>query len=124
MNSSEILNFDLYGESEWRILFFEELLSKRLIIDPRNQKNTEEYSYFCSLHFEDQAKLKYLIPLSGWFAMIIYPSLEVKNSAQHDKKNGIKAQIKRIKEIKEDNGNAVEGNSWPIEIDLDACRNF
>ena len=123
MNSSEILNFDLYGESEWRILFFKELLSKKLIIDPRNQENTEEYSYFCSLPLSDQDKLKYLIPLCGWFVMIIYPSLEVKNSAQQDESNGIKAQIKRIKEIV-DHGNTVEGSNWPIEIDLDACRNF
>lgn len=87
MNSSEILNFDLYSESEWRI-FFKELLSKKLIINPRNQKNTGECSYFCSLPDKDKAELKYLIPLSGWFAMIIYPSLKVKNSAQQDESNG------------------------------------
>ena len=69
-------------------------------------------------------KLRYLIPLDGWFAMIIYPSLKVKNKAQQDgSTTGIKQQIKRIKDLKDD-GNRVEGKNWPIEVDLDACRNF
>lgn len=103
--------------------FFKELLSKKLIVDPRNRENTNEHNYFCSLLPSDQAKLKYLIPLDGWFAMIIYPSLEVKNSAQQDESSGIKAQIKRINTIN-DKANSVEGGTWPIEVDLDACRNF
>lgn len=124
MNSSSTLNYDLYSESEWRIIYFEELLSKGLIVDPRDPQNTDEYSYFHSLTKEEQDKLRYLIPLDGWFAMIIYPSLKVKNKAQQDDSTtGIKQQIKRIKDLKDD-GNRVEGNNWPIEVDLDACRNF
>lgn len=123
MNSSSILNYDFYGESEWRIIYFEELLSKRLIIDPRDTRNVDEHSYFNSLTPEEKAKLKYLIPLDGWFAMIIYPSLEVKNIAQQDKTNNIHKEITRIKLLK-DHGNAVEKGNWPIEVDLDACRNF
>jgi len=30
MNSSETLNYDFYGESEWRIIYFEELLEKEI----------------------------------------------------------------------------------------------
>jgi len=123
MNSSNILNYDFYGESEWRIIYFQELLSQRLIVDPKNPKNTEEYNYFCSLTTAEQNKLKYLIPLDGWFAMIIYPSLDVKNKAQQDKKNNIQAEIKRIKNLPDD-GNRVEGGNRPIEVNLDACRNF
>jgi len=67
--------------------------------------------------------LKYLIPLDGWLAMIIYPSLDVKNKAQQDDSTGIKQQIKRIKDL-DDQGNRVENKNWPIEIDLDACRNL
>jgi hypothetical protein len=52
--------------------------------------------------------------------MIIYPSLEVKNKAQQDDSNGIKQQIKIIK----DKYKSIEGGNWPIELDLDACRNF
>lgn len=124
MNSSSTLNYDFYRESEWRIIYFEELLSSRLIINPREPKNVAEYKYFCSLSKPEQDKLKYLIPLDGWFAMIIYPSLEVKNIVQYDMpKNGIKAQIGSIKG-RDDHGNRVEVSNWPIEIDLDACRNF
>ncbi|MBM4274952.1 MAG: hypothetical protein FJ134_10910 [Deltaproteobacteria bacterium] len=123
MNSSNILNYDLYSESEWRIIYFKELLESKLIIDPRNPENVEEHNYFMSLNTKEQNKLKYLIPLGGWFAMIIYPSLEVKNKAQQDNSNGIKEQITRIKSL-DDHGNRVEGRNWPIEVDLDACRNF
>ena len=123
MNSSDILNYDFYGESEWRIIYFQELLSQRLIVDPKDPKNTEEYNYFCSLTTAEQNKLKYLIPLDGWFAMIIYPSLDVKNKAQHGTPNNIQTEIVRIKNLP-DHGNAVEGGNWPVEVDLDACRNF
>ena len=120
MNSSTTLNYDLYAESEWRIIYFEELLTNSLIIDPLDKKNEKEHEYFKKLTPEEQAKLKYLIPLNGWFAMIIYPSLDVKNKAQQDNSPcGIKKQIEQIKERDD-----IEGKNWPIEIDLDACRNF
>jgi len=123
MNSSEILNYDFYSESEWRIIYFKELLENKLIKDPRDSKNVKEHEYFNSLAPEDQSKLKYLIPLDGWFAMIIDPSLKTKNKAQQDESTGIKQQIARIKNL-QDHGNSVEGGNRPIEVDLDACRHF
>lgn len=123
MNSSEVLNYDFYSESEWRIIYFKELLSRKLIIDPRDKNNIEEHQYFISLTTIQQSKLKYLIPLDGWFAMIIYPSLSVKNKAQQDISNCIQQQITIIKS-RNDHGNRVEGGNRPIEVDLDACRNF
>jgi len=123
MNSSKVLNYDFYAESEWRIIFFEELLSKKLIIDPRDPNNKDENKFFNSLLPGEQVKLKYLMPLDGWFAMIIYPSLEFKNIAQQNSTHNIHAEVKNIKS-KKDHGNAVEKGNWPIEIDLDACRNF
>ena len=60
--------------------------------------------------------------------MIIYPSVMVKNRAQWD--NAIAEQIRRIKSDPNDRGNQVEGlrnptrGNWPIELDLDACRNL
>ena len=123
MNSSNTLNYDFYGESEWRIIFFQELLQRKLIIDPRDHNNIEAYEYFLSLSEKQQSKLEYLIPLDGWFSVIIYPSLDIKNKAQQDSSNGINNEIKRIKNIN-DHGNKVEGKNWPIELDLDACRNF
>jgi len=123
MNSTTTLNYDFYSESEWRILYFKELLSQKLIIDPRDTQNTKEHAFFQDLKPNEQAKLKYLIPLDGWFAMIIYPSLDVKNKAQQDTTNNIQKEIERIKKLP-DHGNTVEGGNWPIEVNLDACRNF
>ena len=115
--SNNSLTYDFYAESEWRILFFQELLRKDMIRDPRDPQNEKENKYFNKLTSEKQAKLKYLIPLNGWFAMIIYPSLDVKNKAQQEYPN-IQLQIKRIKE------DGIEEGNWPVEVDLDACRNF
>jgi len=133
MNSSaNKLDYDLYSESEWRILFFDILLksNKRTIICPRDRANEKEHAYFTSLTAEQQGKLKYLIPLDGWFAMIIYPSALEKNRAQWDTEYGIVEQISRIKRNPDDHGNRVEGlknpmrGNWRVEIDLDACRHF
>jgi hypothetical protein len=125
MNSNiRNLNYDLYSESEWRILLFEELLRSKKIIDPRNPANRAAHDYFCRLSQHEQGRLKYLIPLDGWFAMLIYPSLAVKNGARSNVNYGIADQISRIKSDPNDHGNRVEGGSRPIEIDLDSCRHF
>lgn len=124
MNSARNLNYDLYSESEWRIIFLQELLERGLLLDPRNAENTEENSYFESLSSIEQDQLKYLAPLDGWLGVLIYPSLEVKNMAQQMGECGIKQDIHRIKSNAADHGNQVERNNWPIEVNLDACRNF
>ena len=117
------LTYDLYSESEWRIIFFKELLDKKLIVDRRHPANKREHAYFSALSSEQQQKLKYLVPLDGWFSMIIYPSLSVKNSAEWDENHGIAEEIKRLKK-KRDHANRVEKGNWPIEVELDACRHF
>ncbi|CAN7254569.1 abortive infection system antitoxin AbiGi family protein [Mesorhizobium sp. LjNodule214] len=123
------LTYEYYAESEWRILYFEELLRDRKIIDPRDNANAAHHEYFKGLPPEHQRKLKYLIPLDGWFAMIIYPCLSIKNRAQWETKLGILDQIEKIKSV-DDHGNRVEGppgprtGNWPIEVDLDATMHF
>ncbi len=131
-SSSRDLTYDLYGESEWRIIFLEELLQSKppKIINPRERSNELHHAYFKTLGDEEQEKLKYLIPLDGWFAMIIYPSLSVKNLGQWDRSSG--GMFELITQIKSngDHGNRVEGTkrkgpgNWPIEVDLDACQHF
>jgi hypothetical protein len=130
MNKSRDLVYDFYGESEWRILFNERLLASGTIIDPRDSANTKHHEYFRSLAPERQSKLKYLLPLDGWFQMIIYPCIETKCAAQWDETNGIAAEIRRIKCNAGDRANKVErmrntnrGN-LPIEVNLDSCRHF
>jgi hypothetical protein len=128
MNSSaSVLNYDLYSESEWRIIRFHELVldrERKLLVDPRDTSNTDENVFFNSLTAVDQDKLKVLAPLDGWFAMVIYPSLAMKNAAQQDDSYQIHEQISRIKAVTGDHGNFVEDRNWPIEVDLDSCRNF
>jgi hypothetical protein len=130
MNSSlKPLNYDLYSESEWRILFFEDLLKSKRLVDPRDSANVPEHRYFNSLTQDQQQQLKYLVPLDGWFGLIIYPALAVKNMAQWDESSGIRDEIRKIKG-RADRGNNVEGlknptrGNWPIEVDLNACRHF
>lgn len=117
------LVYDYYDESEWRILLFQELLNKRLIVDPRDPQNVEQHKYFNSLSDVEQDKLKYLIPLDGWFSMIIYPSILAKSISQPLYQSEIPELIREIKSGT-DHGNRVERGNWPIEINLDSCRHF
>jgi hypothetical protein len=124
MNSTRTLNYDLYSESEWRIIFLQELLDRNLLVDPRNEINIEVNAFFRSLTAIEQDQLKYLVPLDGWFAMVIYPFLLAKNMAQQVDAFQIKQEIHRIKSKRNDHGNQVEHGNWPIEVDLDACQHF
>lgn len=123
------LTYDLYAESEWRLLFFEQLLSSKIIIDPRDPANAKEYDYFQSLDAGAQNKLRYLVPLDGWFAMIVYPALRTKNLAQWDRDGRIVREITRIKTA-DNHSNRVEGlknptrGNWPIELNLSAAGHF
>lgn len=124
MNSeTRQLNYDFYSESEWRILLFSELLNRRLIVDPRDGANEREHAYFRALSEVQQSRLRYLIPLDGWFSMIIYPSLREKNAVRWGDDKEVDAEIRRIKTV-DDHGNRVEKGNWPIEVDLDACMHF
>lgn len=126
------IRFDYYPESEWRIIDSDKLRRDKLIIDPRDTDDEEIQEYFSKLSVCEQNNLKYLIPLDGQLSMIIYPSLAVKNMAQKwmkDKPQGIGQdiynEIKRINDIPDSiTGRPFEGGNWPIELDLDACRNF
>jgi hypothetical protein len=125
MNSSQNpLPYDLYAESEWRILYFQQLLKSGLLVDSRDKSNKWENNFYESLSPSEKSQLKYLAPLDGWFSMIIYPSIDVKNAAQQGAAHKeIQDEIRRIKAAR-DHANTVEGGSWPIEVDLDACRHF
>jgi hypothetical protein len=120
---SQTLTYEVYAESEWRILYFQELVKTGKIIDPRDSANSAHHAYFNTLPPRHQQKLRFLVPLDGWFAMVIYPSLPIKNRAQWDNDYKIREQIIRIKSSP-DHANRVEGGNWPIEVNLDAIRNF
>ena len=131
MNSqTHQLTYELYAESEWRILFFEQLLKQRKVIDPRDPANAAEHEYYLSLTEKEQERLRYLIPLDGWLGVVIYPSLTAKDRAQWDDSTEIRREVTRIKSDQGDHANRVEGwgaprrGNWPIELNLDACRNL
>lgn len=118
------LTYKYYYESEWRILFAEELLKSRKVIDPRDPVNEKEHDFFTSLTEPEQKKLRYLVPVDGWLSMIIYPSFWIKNMVKSDPAGEVDAEIRRIKEKRPDEGNECEEGNWPIEVDLPAIRHF
>src|SRR5262249_27046762 len=113
-----------------RILYFDKLEKDGLIKDPRKRQNEKEHAYFNSLPTEQQEKLKFLIPLDGWFTMIIHPSVHTKSLVHWDATNEISQEIKQIKSNPNDLANKVEGlknpvrGNWPLQVELDACRHF
>lgn len=125
MNSKKKrINYDLFGESEWRIIFNKVLLSRnyKSVVNPRNRNQSKHFKYYETLSKRSKQKLKYLLPLDSWLAMIIYPSLQVKNKAQSN--GGIVSLIKKIKGDKNDPVYKIEGGNWPIELCLDDCVHF
>lgn len=123
MNSGERLSYDLYSESEWRIIYFSDLLDQGLIVDPRDSKNSDAHAFFTSLDEENQEKLKYLVPLDGWLSLIIYPTHWVKNVCKQEFPSEVDELVRKIK-MSVPGKEYIEGGNWPIEVDLDACRNF
>jgi len=122
--------YNTFDESEWRIIYSDQikkllLANKRedvvkLFIDPRDKKNIKHYDYYNALAVDE--KPDFLIPLDAWLSMIIYPSLQVKNKAQKDET--IRNQILELKKKDTPGCTENEKSNYPIEVDLDACRNF
>jgi hypothetical protein len=130
------LQYKFFDESEWRIIYSNSIKNKlvkigldeiiSLFTDVENIKDKAFIDY-CN---NSKIKPKYLIPVKDkWFAMIIYPSIEVKVKAQSD--NEIKNLINSFKKMYEPNtvNNMNNPASWepynyPVEINLDDCRNF
>ena len=133
----ETRKYSYYDESEWRIIYSEEIgkAFENLTHFFKTPKEwSEDFNKYLKEHCKNQPD--YLIPLntdgktiSRWFAMIIYPSLSAKVEAERDQE--IRRLIQTLKpEIKtptngEKTENAYyESYSKPLEVDLDACRNF
>ncbi|MGD0821572.1 MAG: hypothetical protein ABSA71_12620 [Desulfomonilia bacterium] len=131
MCSRRPLTYDLFSESEWRIIFSEKI-KKRIqtrhpdrlsrFIDPKDtdNNNKELLDFYYSI---DGRKPEYFLPLDGWLAIIIYPTPEVKIKARNDPE--IEKLIRAVKATKTVTGcPSYEYIMWPIEVDLDACSHF
>lgn len=121
LEGKTVNKYNLYDESEWRIIKNDKLLKDGLIIDPHTDKG-KYGEYYEKLEPEKQKKLKYLMPITDWLAMIIYPSIEVKRAVSKDPE--IESLIKEIVKQKNTKETRNEDDIWPIEMDIDACRNF
>ncbi|GAG04366.1 unnamed protein product, partial [marine sediment metagenome] len=125
--------YDLLDESEWRIIYSESIREKIEKFKIKNNKNKDILKLFrkpCETKgFQDylekhniEEKPEYLIRLDRWFAMIIYPSLKVKVKSEACSK--IRGLIEEIKPTLKKGEKPGEKHSKPIELNLDACRNF
>lgn len=129
MCSNRPLTYDLLSESEWRIIYSEDIKNKvaqnqpgRLskFIDPKTSSDKELKKFYGNIQGK---KPEYLLPLDGWLSIIIYPSPEVKNEARQNQE--INRWIKEVKSRKTATGCPdYEYKMWPIEVDLDACSHF
>lgn len=118
------VDFENFAESEWRIIHHDKLAGQGHAVDPGCSPKEELCAYFSELDGSQKAKLRYLVPLDGWLAVIIYPSVSLKNRARKAVNDPrIRDAIQRIKDLP-DRANRVEGGQWPVEMDLDLCRNF
>lgn len=115
------LEYDFYSESEWRIVAGIQR-DNRLIVDPRTTSEPDIRSYFASLSKDTQDLLTFLVPLDGWLAAITYPSIDIKNAAQAEGSE-VRRLIRNIA-MAHDDAHGVEGDNFPIELDLDLCRNL
>jgi len=132
------LRYKYFDESEWRIIYsnnIKNILEKNGLGETNSHFinfediKEKEFIDYCN---NSRIKPKFLIPVKDrWFAMIIYPSIEVKVRAQSDSE--IKDLINSFKkpyasEINKNvpvrNPASLEPYNYPIEIDLDTCRNF
>lgn len=136
-------DYKIYDESEWRIIYSEEIKNKLISLNKISIPNKFK-SPDLSLNdpnfkkaFEDsERKPQYLIPFSKkeydsrWFAMIIYPDTYTKIAAEADLEirnliREIKPDSPDAKDIDPKNSTAVyEPYNKPIEISLASCKNF
>ena len=134
-NTSDItMVYSYYDESEWRIIYSQQIedklrkLNKEDVIRKFKKLGDIEDKDFIAYIQKSITKPEYLIPIEDrWLSMIIYPSLAVKVKAERDKE--IRNLLEKIKPTKSTNEFHNAPGPWeeyskPIEIDIDACRNF
>lgn len=128
-NSQGYIKYDLYEESEWRIIYSEQIKSKmpvhkqKYFIDPKDPdvgKYHEFYKTIVTLEKPD-----YLVPVDEWLALIIYPNLQIKNESFKDKK--IRDLLRQLKSSGTVFGEGIPSGeiiNFPAEFDIGAIKNF
>ena len=127
--------YDLYEESEWRIIFSENIKKKTpdrqkaYFIDPKDPSTGRYHDFYINL--KTDIKPEYLVPVDEWLALIIYPNLQIKNAALDNPEiRSLLSSLKSQEKIKKRNLILAEGIpdtevvNFPAEIDIGAIRNF
>jgi hypothetical protein len=108
-------DYAYYSESEWRIVTSNPDQDGK-IVSPHTDP---PHGCLGSLSKSEQEKLRFLVPLDAWLAIIIYPTLMVKAKAQEDE------EIRKLLQlIKAKGAIPIERAAPPVEIDLDLCRHL
>lgn len=141
-SSGPPFTYDLFSESEWRIVYSKRIMRKlkgrrrddilRLFVDPKRTNDQETRRFYASLcgkkpecwkNPESGKKPEYLIPLDGWFSLIVFPSPQVRIAAANDWET--QCLIAKAKRRPPRSGIPdYERQMRPIEMDLDACAHF
>lgn len=115
------LEYSFYSESEWRIVAGAGDRARQEAIDPRVSDDLRIIEYYERIPYERQRRLKYLLPLDGWHAAIVYPALAVKNLAQREGSE-IQSLIRNI--ARRGHAYEVEHGNLPLQLDLDLCKHL
>jgi len=129
------ITYDLYEESEWRIIFSETIKKKitsrkkRYFIDPKDPSSGKYNDYY--INIRSDIKPEYIVPVDEWLALIIYPNLQIKNASMHDPEiRALLSCLKSQEKFKKRNLILAEGIpdgeivNFPAEIAMGAIKNF
>ena len=126
------ITYDLYDESEWRILFSENIKEKlpcnkqKYFIDPIDPSCETKYKDFYK-SLGNNFKPDYLVPVDEWLSLIIYPNLQIKNASFDDE--DIRKLLKQLKNPNENKMIAEhvppdEARNFPIEVAIGDLKNI
>jgi|GEM_PF-573885 len=124
--------YDLYDESEWRIIFSEKIKRTlperklRYFVDPNDPHCERKYKDFYR-DLGDNYKPDYFVPVDEWLSLIIYPNLQIRNAAIANPE--IRSLLNELKRPNKRNILAEgiprdEIHNFPIEVDFGALKNI
>lgn len=129
------ITYDLYEESEWRIIYSENIKKKipprkrEYFVNPKDSSAGKYHDFYNNL--TSKTKPEYLVPVDEWLALIIYPNLQIKNAALDDPEmRMLLSNLKRQEKLKNKDLILAEGIpgteivNFPAEIDIGAIRSF
>jgi hypothetical protein len=128
-NPQGYIEYDLYEESEWRIIYSGKIKDKiraskqKYFIDPKDPNAGKYHEFYKAITTPE--KPDYLVPVDEWLALIIYPNLQIKNEAfQNEKIRYLLTQLKSSETVFAQGIPPGEIINFPAELDIGAVRNF